>query len=495
MKAIRSLIILAALACAAYQAYSQPPEEFYNPKIDYFWIAMLNYDTVPGDNGSGPAEDPGEDGNFYAYVDEITQLPWFNTWFYNGPLNLNNMKKVRMGFWVQRLFAENPAVIWYVINWSNETWPPGQGFPGPADEEHILRSPTQMIQVPISQPPLPGTWVEVYFEIPNYNPEWVSVDVWGDNIMILEEPLAPPPESPLFYWWNYAIAQGMAPKGGLFVHECLPKVGNLDFGDAPEGDTAYLYPVVIGNFPTCTQVGPQGSFISHQCPSNLFFGALVDCELDGNAGLCPTFGPNLYNWDECGNFPYPIPPIFDDGLMKPVPNTIGLIPNSFWGYFACGGVRQSLGLACGQALWGANIDIWLNGVNPQQASPGFFNLLVDWNQDGDWLDVVQCAANQLPEHVIVDFPIPAGFTGPISQLPVPPFTIGPNGGYVWARFSLTESPVGAGWDGTGTFFDGETEDYLLYTSNPASIPVSNWSVILVIALIAVFTILYFVRKR
>src|SRR5262249_14662810 len=49
----------------------------------------------------------------------------------------------------------------------------------------------------------------------------------------------------------------------------------------------------------------------------------------------------------------------------------------------------------------------------------------------------------------------------LSSLSPPPFTIGPNFGYVWTRFTIAEVPVPANWDGHGTYDLGETEDYLL----------------------------------
>ncbi len=62
--------------------------------------------------------------------------------------------------------------------------------------------------------------------------------------------------------------------------------------------------------------------------------------------------------------------------------------------------------------------------------------------------------------------IPAGYVGPLSGLNPPPFLIGPNDGFVWSRFSITEQPVNAGWDGSGSFAWGETEDYLLLVEKP-----------------------------
>ena len=103
------------------------------------------------------------------------------------------------------------------------------------------------------------------------NPEWVSVDIYGANIIISDIPFPPPETSPLLLWWNQNPSSG----SGIIVHECLAKL-DIEFGDAPEEDLAYINPDIMGHFPTCTQVGPPNSFISHGCPSWLFFGGLVD---------------------------------------------------------------------------------------------------------------------------------------------------------------------------------------------------------------------------
>jgi hypothetical protein len=89
-------------------------------------------------------------------------------------------------------------------------------------------------------------------------------------------------------------------------------------------------------------------------------------------------------------------------------------------------------------------------------------VLIDWNQDGVWGGSVSCGSNTVPEHVLINYPVPAGFSGSLSYLFPPQFRIGPNTGFVWARFSITDALVAVGsWTGSGTFSDGETEDYLL----------------------------------
>jgi hypothetical protein len=474
MKTFKVILVLVAVFFATYLAYPQgPPDEFLNPTVDHFWITIdANQLIVPAMSGGSSEVNEGED-LLWSYYIQPPNTPWYNIWFYDDPPDMTRMKRIRMGFYVMPYNPSMDGTLSYVVNWSTPPWHDylNPHYPTPADEKYIRRSE---MNGPVGIPyniTSPGQWVELFYEIPYYNPEWVSVDIYGQNIIISMYSNAPPTGSPLSQWWDGG-------NGGTIVHECLPK-GNgteFDFGDAPENDTAYIENLVMGNFPTCTQVGPNG-FISHGCPSKLFFGGYVDCEFDGNAGYCPTFGTNWYNMDECGTFPYPFPPNLpanpvDEGLFMPIPNSVFFGWPSFYGYAACGtDIRQPLATVCNLAQWGQDIDIWIDAS--QFADTGYFNILFDWNQDGDWKDVVQCQGYYYPEHALVNWIIPPGFIGPASSMQniPPPVQVGPNSGYVWARFTLTDTIILmlSPWDGSGVFTEGETEDYLLYIAPESAI--------------------------
>lgn len=207
-----------------------------NKDVDNFWFAMDQVDTVPGLNGGFPVNDPHEDGKWYRYYDTIQMRSWYNIWFYNDPLDTTRMKKIRMGFWVSSYDMMNPGQINFVVNWSDSSWH-GMGFPLPTNENFVRRSPLNVLPVtPIA------TWCELYWEIPDFNPAWVSVDIWGENILIEKYPMAPPDTSLLFQYW----LPGM--KGGMIIHECLPK---------PDGNTS-------------TWVGPQ-TFTTNKLPAAIPF--------------------------------------------------------------------------------------------------------------------------------------------------------------------------------------------------------------------------------
>ncbi len=219
---------------------------------------------------------------------------------------------------------------------------------------------------------------------------------------------------------------------------------NDDYGDAPEGVPAYPNLGIIGQFPTCKLVGPA-SFVSHGLGWGRF-GQSWDPEPDGNAGQC-IFPP--FDLDECYKDQ-------DAGLMIPEPFTIDNNRN----IVPCGNSKgTSLGSTCTIANWGQNVDISVTNNMPCIA---MVNVLVDWNQDGKWAGSSICPSGNAPEHVLVNFPIPMKFSGPLSMLNPPSFLIGPKSGYFWARFTISERPVPSNWDGSGSFEDGESEDYLIY---------------------------------
>jgi hypothetical protein len=225
-----------------------------------------------------------------------------------------------------------------------------------------------------------------------------------------------------------------------------------DFGDAPEGEMKIAYPStgMLGYFPTCITAIPSG-YVSHgPGPLSAFFGPTVDLEVDGNAGGCPNCFPT-YDDDECYQDG-------DAGLIIPEPFTI----NTTNTVVPCTGfLGTPLGTICQTANWGVDIDIDVQNLSTIDL---FVNVLFDWNQNGYWLDDsgTTCFGTMTPEHVLVNFVVPAGYTGPLSFLTPPSFVIGPNAGYFWSRFTISDLPVPAGeWDGSGEFAEGETEDYLI----------------------------------
>lgn len=263
-------------------------------------------------------------------------------------------------------------------------------------------------------------------------------------------PLAPAAMRTLLV--NTGTPQVFGPAGNIGPRpDCFAAIQSLtppnyiEWGDAPEGAIAYPSLGVTGQFPTCAAVGPAGSFVAHGPGPFGFFGPVLDGEADGNAGNCPLFPP--YDADECWQDG-------DAGLLWPPAYTIDAALN----VVSCTGQQGCLGAPCASASWGANVDIQVS--NPG-TSVAWVNVLADWNQDGLWAGASSCPTGAAPEHLLVNFPVPAGFSGPLAALGPPGFLIGPNSGYVWSRFTISDAQVPVGWSGAATFAGGETCDYLL----------------------------------
>jgi len=228
-----------------------------------------------------------------------------------------------------------------------------------------------------------------------------------------------------------------------------------EWGDAPGGMAAYWDNGVAGMFPTCDW--SPGGFIYHSPDlnpfviDNCYFGNSVDYELNGNGGLCSE----PYDVDECNaaldN---------DAGLRMPTAYTYGPTHQ----LFTCSGLpTTNLGFTCGTARWGRDIDISIanNFLIP---TPVYLNVMFDWDRDGQWspqpVGPFGCGYT-VPEHVIKNHVVPAGFSGLASTLGLADFPVGPDSGVVWVRFSISLNPVPYPYEWPYIVEYGETEDYLL----------------------------------
>jgi len=396
----------------------------YLLRQDNFWVEVGMYGNVENGGGSGY-----NNGEWYYYPN----TDWWNIWFYDHTFDNTRAKALNISFEILPLFG-GPSNATIVINWSTGDWS-GQGVPGrpplPDDVPDLALEELYIVRsMPIFDGEIFGPIViDEYFEWPEYNPEWVSIDVRGSNFRIMIE-------------------------NGKIDHVCLQTEGGdeFEFGDAPEMALAYPSLNTMGTFPTCMNE-PVAGWIQHNDVS-AWFGPQADLEPDGNAGNCPNFNPDQYNMDEC----------FADGdagLLVPESFTISG-PIGSEAVVPCPGTNGiPLGYTCQYAEWGPDIDIEIHNQIPS-GEQAYVNLLIDWSQDGQWGGSIDCPGYAVPEHVLVNYQIPNPFDGPLSTLLAgTTIPIGPNPGYVWARFSITDSPVGSDWNGEGFFDYGETEDYLL----------------------------------
>jgi len=244
-----------------------------------------------------------------------------------------------------------------------------------------------------------------------------------------------------------------------------------DFGDAPEGIPAYTSGA-IGRFPTCTAPTLPGTqsavcapissapattgYVRHVSPANdpikiwLGCGAAlpgsVDSETDGKmngtglgASACdpavavdcaePAFaGAMVFGQDEC------------------------------WGDIDAGVIGPVAFKTCEAET------IKVDAFNCRQFGvQAFLNVLVDWNEDGDWNDNLGCGTTCVYEWSVQNMPV---FLVPGCNTFLPSVLAGPKAGFGWMRVTLTVAPVPPDypWAGSagmagGSFLGGETEDY------------------------------------
>jgi hypothetical protein len=314
----------------------------------------------------------------------------------------------------------------------------------------------------------------------------VSNGVVMTTLVQLPDQSAPATENVVQFNWSYTAAgQGLFGNPDPQEETCISTIcSSLDFGDAPEGSMAYPDLGIMGAFPTCldpTLAGHVFHNVNFDGPI-AFFGPTVDIELDGNSGICSPYGAP-YNNDECFGASDP-----DAGLMFPGSYTV-----SGGAYSPCA-FPDTLAMTAGDTLqWGVDLDIYITNNTPDIV---YVNVLIDWNQNGMWDydPTTLVEGNLILEHCLVDFPVYPGYVGPLSGLVPPDLYSGPNNGYVWARFSITEIPVSQFdnsvtiWDGSGEFLLGESEDYLFLVQN-VEIPLSDWALVLGFILIAAFTVI------
>jgi len=238
-----------------------------------------------------------------------------------------------------------------------------------------------------------------------------------------------------------------------------------DFGDAPEGFDAY--PGIIGRFPTCLSPGPAGTRTTCGTP--------LSTE-PGPAGYVRHVqGPGGY-WLGCS----PASPDLDFGIdseLDAKSSHLGSACSPGWpgdcnegmldhGQDECyGGSDAGIEsfpspIACDVAAFS------FNAYNCGPAREVYLNLLIDYNQDGDWNDAVDCGYGFVCAYEWALKNVPILLPSGCSTLSTPAFTAGPAGLTVWMRMTLSDAavPDDFPWRGSvglpdGSLSGGETEDY------------------------------------
>jgi hypothetical protein len=142
-----------------------------NPIVNDFTIQIDPFGTFLGGGGGGAYGN----GWYFYPMDE-----WWNIWFYDHPLDPERWKEGTIEFDVFKMDPGQPGYFEIAVNWSTDLWDPGDSIPPLPPVDELLYIGRQTL---FASEFYEGHYVFDYV-IPDYNPEWVSVDVRGYNFDI-----------------------------------------------------------------------------------------------------------------------------------------------------------------------------------------------------------------------------------------------------------------------------------------------------------------------
>ncbi len=129
------------------------------------------------------------DDQWFFYDDDGE---WWNIWFFDHPLNYDRWKEVHIAGSYVAADPGIPGDIIIAVNWSTPAWsnvgnPPGEPRRPPMNEDLVGLTPGTYLerwivyQGPVSA--IPQDIGNLGYNINDYNPEWVSIDVRGTNFV------------------------------------------------------------------------------------------------------------------------------------------------------------------------------------------------------------------------------------------------------------------------------------------------------------------------
>jgi len=162
-----------------------------DPIMNNFWIAFdPSGAIIPAQTGGVGYYPPGDVNGWWLYA----QPDWefWNIWFYDHPFTYDRQKEAHIEFDIFELEPGLPSWITLVVNYSTDLWslegqPPGDSVPPlpgmPPELELLYIGRDTLYDGPVNQ--IPPHFIADW-EMKDYNPEWVSIDVFGYNFIIPE---------------------------------------------------------------------------------------------------------------------------------------------------------------------------------------------------------------------------------------------------------------------------------------------------------------------
>jgi len=148
---------------------------------DTFYIKFDSSGKFVVGGGSGYDGTGDGNGDWYYYPN----TDWWNEWFYDHPYDPTRWKEIEVFITVVSLDEQTTSTADIVVNWSSDLYPGGTGTPplpplDPAVEAEWIVRTQPLFTGPLDTEPLV---IEKTIIIEDYNPEWVSIDIRGTDII------------------------------------------------------------------------------------------------------------------------------------------------------------------------------------------------------------------------------------------------------------------------------------------------------------------------
>jgi len=210
---MKKLLLFSAAAVLVFLA----TPAFAAPTVDTFSVTLIDNNQFFSGHGSGYNDGNGEKGTPWYYYENTD---WWNQWFYDDPPDPTRWKEITYDISINSASLSNPRVT-IALNWSTLAYPES-GPDGPPPLPVLFDSPYEWLEdVFIVREVIYDEVLdfgESYnitgtFIIPDYNPEWVSIDVRMDD-------------------FGYVY--------GTITHECIPAPGAILLGSIGVGLVGWL---------------------------------------------------------------------------------------------------------------------------------------------------------------------------------------------------------------------------------------------------------------